>query len=190
MAERPAPSARSLLRGARVRLTAMRPRDVPTLARWFGDDTLLRLYDALPARPRTESDLTEWLETARTSDTVELFAVRSVVHDDLLGFVELDGILWNHGVAGVGACIGDVSERGRGYGKEALTLALDFAYDELNLHRIVATMFAYNEASIGLVESLGFRREGVHREHIQRGGRRYDMYLYGLLRPEWRSHRA
>jgi RimJ/RimL family protein N-acetyltransferase len=30
-------------------------------------------------------------------------------------------------------------------------------------------------------------REGVYREFIERDGRRYDMYLYGLLRREWRG---
>ena len=60
-----------------------------------------------------------------------------------------------------------------------------FAFDELNLHRVQLTVFSYNERAIALYEKLGFQREGVYREHLQRDGRRYDMYLYGLLRHEW-----
>ena len=47
-----------------------------------------------------------------------------------------------------------------------------------------------NERAIALYEKAGFRREGVFREFGQRDGRRYDMYLYGLLRPEWEQRRA
>ena len=72
-----------------------------------------------------------------------------------------------------------------GYGREAIELTLKFAFHELNLHRIQLTVFSYNERAIALYESFGFKREGVFREHLQRDGRRYDMYLFGLLRHEW-----
>ena len=190
MSDEPVQAMKNLLRGGRVRLTAMHREDLATVARWYEDDTFLRLYDALPAHPKSEGELAAWLVKGRKADNHVLFAVRSLGEDDLVGFVEFDGILWNHGVSGVGACIGDVTERGRGYGMEALGLALDFAFDELNLHHVVATIFAYNSASIALVEKLGFQREGTLRQHIHRSGRRYDMLLYGLLRPEWQSRRA
>jgi len=44
-----------------------------------------------------------------------------------------------------------------------------------------------NRRSIALFEKLGFRREGAHREFLQRDGERYDMLLYGLLKHEWRA---
>jgi len=78
---------------------------------------------------------------------------------------------------------------GQGYGYEAGGLALAFAFDELNLHRVTSTIFSYNERSIALFEKLGFRREGVFREFLQRDGRRHDVLLYGLLRPEWDARR-
>ncbi len=49
------------------------------------------------------------------------------------------------------------------------------------------TVFSYNTRAIALYEKLGFQREGVYREFIQRDGARYDMYLYGLLRCEWKA---
>ena len=55
---------------------------------------------------------------------------------------------------------------------------------------MTAAVFSNNERCIALFEKLGFRREGVYREFLQRDGRRYDMYLYGLLRPEWEAQNA
>ena len=86
---------------------------------------------------------------------------------------------------GMGLGIGDQSNWGQGYGYEAAQLALAFAFHELNLHRVQVTVFSYNERSIALFEKLGFQREGVFRERLQRDGQRHDMLLYGLLRPEW-----
>ncbi len=55
-------------------------------------------------------------------------------------------------------------------------------------HCVCLTVFSYNENATALYERLGFTREGSYREHLERDGRRYDMYLYGLLRPEWEKN--
>jgi RimJ/RimL family protein N-acetyltransferase len=49
------------------------------------------------------------------------------------------------------------------------------------------TVFSYNDWAIRLYEKLGFQREGVFREFLQRDGQVYDMLLYGLLRREWEA---
>jgi RimJ/RimL family protein N-acetyltransferase len=66
-----------------------------------------------------------------------------------------------------------------------MELALNFAFRELNLYRVQLTVFSYNERALKLYEKMGFKREGVFRDFIQRDGRRHDMILFGLLRREW-----
>ena len=176
-----------LLRGTRVRLTALTPDDLPTIARWYEDAEFARLYDARPARPKAEAELARWLEELQKANDTFGFAIRPSDSDDLIGTVELDGILWPHGVCGIGIAIGDRANWGQGYGYEAAQLALAFAFNELNLHRVQATVFSCNERSIALFEKLDFRREGVYREFLRRDGKRYDMVLYGLLEGEWRE---
>lgn len=176
-----------LLHGDRIRLTALRSDDVPALAAWEQDTEFLRLYDARPARPRSEAELAEWLEGRRGDSNTFIFGIRPLNDETLIGTVELDGILWPHRVCGLGIAIGERANWGRGYGYEAAQLALAFAFDELNLHRVTATVFAYNERSIHLVEKAGFQREGAFREFLERDGARHDMLLYGLLRHEWKA---
>ena len=178
-----------LLHGSRVRLTALTPDDLPAIARWYQDAEFLRLYDARPAAPRTEAELARHLEEMHKSEKDFAFAVRPLDGDDLIGTLELDGVLWSHGVCWMGIAIGERANWGQGYGTEAARLALAFAFDELNLHRVQATVFSYNDRSIALFERLGFRREGVYREFLQRDGERYDMLLYGILEREWRVGR-
>jgi RimJ/RimL family protein N-acetyltransferase len=174
-----------LLHGDRVRLNALTSDDLSTIARWYEDTDFMRLYDARPAHPRSEAELTRWLEELQKDKNTFAFAIRTQDSGALIGTVELDGILWAHGVSGFGIGIGDRANWGQGYGYEAAQLALAFAFNELNLHRITATVFSYNARSIALLEKLGFQREGAFREFLQRDGKRHDMLLYGLLRQEW-----
>jgi RimJ/RimL family protein N-acetyltransferase len=174
-----------LLRGSRARLAALTADDLPEIARWHDDASFARMFDARPAAPKTAGALDAWLEEYTRSTNGFLFAIRPLEGDALLGYIELEGILWMHQHAWLSIAIGDAAHQGQGYGTEAIGLALRFAFQELNLHRVQLTVFGYNQRAIRVYEKLGFRREGVYREHIQRDGARYDMYLYGILRPEW-----
>ena len=173
------------LRGARLQLTAVRQTDLPTITRWHQDADFLRVFDALPAYPKTEAQIAALIGETQKATNSYLFAIRPLDEEDLLGYLEMDGILWTHGVCGMSLAIGEPSQRGKGYGYEAMYLALTFAFSELNLHRVSVTVFSYNERSIALCEKVGFQREGVFREFIHREGQRFDMILFGLLRHEW-----
>ncbi|ANQ53372.1 GCN5 family acetyltransferase [Thermosipho sp. 1063] len=76
--------------------------------------------------------------------------------------------------------------RGKGYGKVILKKAIDYAFDEMNLNRLTAEVYEYNEISIYLLEKLGFVKEGVLRKAKYSQGRYFDIYVYGLLKDERR----
>lgn len=175
----------NLLRGEKVYLAAWTKDDYSVAAAWSSNTEFSRLLDAAPARPRPASDIEEWIEEARKSKSAFSFAIRLIESDQLIGLVELEDIEWPHGVAWLGIGIGEPAYWGGGYGTEAASLMLGFAFWELNLHRVQLTVFSYNARAIASYEKLGFVREGVFREFLQRDGKRYDMYLYGLLRHEW-----
>ena len=177
--------ARNLWQGQTVRLTAVSKDDLPALARWYRDAGFLRLWNADAAKPQTEADLGKWLEEEAKKPNAYQFAIRPVDGDGLLGLLESDFILWNHGSGWIAIGFGEREHWGKGYGREAMQMLLDFAFRELNLYRVQLTVFAYNERAIALYEKLGFVREGVYREFLLRDGQRYDMLLYGLLRREW-----
>jgi len=173
-----------LLRGTQVRLTALSRDDAATIAGWFGDVGYLRLQDTNLALPKSQAQIAADLEPEKSSNTI-VFAIRTVADGALIGTIGFYEIEWANQGAWLGMGIGERDAWGQGYGTEALHLALQYAFDELNLHRITLTVIAYNERAIALYEQAGFRREGVFREFGRRDGRRYDMVLYGLLRPEW-----
>jgi RimJ/RimL family protein N-acetyltransferase len=176
----------NLLRGEKIRLTAVENRDIATMARWWEDDAFLRNYDTLPAAPKTEDQLSRLISDEQGSSNGYLFGIRPLDDETIIGLLELSGIQWSHGTAYIGLGLGDAAHRGRGLGEDALRVGLRFGFDELNLHRIWLTVIGYNARAIALYERLGFVREGAYREHVARDGSRYDMVVFGLLRSEWR----
>jgi [ribosomal protein S5]-alanine N-acetyltransferase len=60
---------------------------------------------------------------------------------------------------------------GRGYMREGLQLVLSYAFGDLRLHRVQASIQPENERSIALVRGAGFRREGLALRYLKIGGR-------------------
>ena len=71
---------------------------------------------------------------------------------------------YQRGLLGYGTFTGNARQ---GYMIEALTLALDFAFSALGLHRLEAEIQPGNAASLALVKRLGFLREGLAPELIK-----------------------
>lgn len=78
-------------------------------------------------------------------------------------------------------------QQGRGYGSDAAARMVEYAFEDRNLRRVSARPGSFNEASVALLESLGFEREGTLREAAWYRGEYHDMYWYGLLRSDWRA---
>jgi RimJ/RimL family protein N-acetyltransferase len=77
--------------------------------------------------------------------------------------------------------------QGRGMAAEAVTRLLDYIFETLRLHRVVAIADCENSSSIALLERLGLRREGHFHQNVWFKGKWADEYLYALLQEEWRN---
>lgn len=69
----------------------------------------------------------------------------------------------------------------QGFMTEAATLALDFAFHRLGLHRLEATSMPANAASRHLLEKLGFDEEGYARAYLRINGQWEDHILWGKV---------
>lgn len=70
---------------------------------------------------------------------------------------------------------------GRGYMREAVGMLLPMAFNALRLHRIEAATMLNNFASMRVLESVGFGREGMARGYLKINGRWEDHVLYARL---------
>ena len=89
----------------------------------------------------------------------------------------------------VGILLGEQDCWDQGYGREAMSLLLDHAFLDLDVHRVELFVHAENPRAIACYERLGFVREGVLREAHFREGRFGDDVVMSVLGPEWRARR-
>lgn len=80
----------------------------------------------------------------------------------------------------------DKEFRGKGYATEALKTIIDYLFNTLYKHRIIASIDPINTSSIKLIERLGFRREAHFVESIFFHGKWVDDLIYAVLAKEWK----
>ncbi len=74
----------------------------------------------------------------------------------------------------------------QGYASEAVKAAIGFVYRETNINRFQATVTLNNFSSIKLLERLNFAREGVMRERVFWKNEFKDLYMYALIKRDWK----
>ena len=105
----------------------------------------------------------------------------------LVGAITLDNIRRGPSQCGtLGYWTGAAYSR-QGFMREAIKAVVHYAFASLDLSRIEAACLPENQASRGLLESSGFKYEGVAQSYLQIDGRWRTHVLYAALRMDRRG---
>ena len=74
-------------------------------------------------------------------------------------------------------------ELSQGYTTEGLQAIIDFLFKEVKLHRLEANIMPRNEASVRVIEKLGFVKEGHSKDYLNINGNWEDHFRYAILNP-------
>ncbi|KIM96917.1 hypothetical protein OIDMADRAFT_32812 [Oidiodendron maius Zn] len=77
-----------------------------------------------------------------------------------------------------------------GYGAEAISWAVDWAFKFANVHKVEISTASYNERASHLYQKIGFSLEGRKREVIYVNRKYYDEIEFGMLESEWKKLRG
>ena len=182
--------ANDIFHGNLVYLTAEEPEALAqALSRWFRNTEYTRLLAVAPEILWSWQKIKEWIEKDYEKEKPEgyFFTVRTREEDRLIGFFGLWGAEINHLDCVISIGIGEPEYWGKGYGSDAMRLALRYAFTELNLHRVSLFVFAYNTRAIQSYYKTGFKLEGIQRKYMLRDGERHDIVAMGILRAEWEA---
>ena len=166
-------------------LAPIEASDKAAYLKHFADPVIGRMLLSVPF-PYTEADADNWIaHRLRNAREREIqFGIR-LPDGFLIGGIGL--------VEGLGAAIyrGEIGYwlaheyRGRGLMPRAIRVFAEYAFRELQLHKVMATTYPFNPSSSRALEKAGFTLEGRLREHVRaRDGTGYhDALVYGLISP-------
>lgn len=176
----------SFIVGDRIYLRPIDIEDLQSIVLWRNDKEI-REYMGTTS-PSNRIRRKESIERLYKDDRNVALGIVLKESDQFIGCTGLYGISIPHRRAELGILIGDKSCWSKGYGTEAMNLMLKHGFDQLNLHRIYLFVLDFNPRAIRAYEKVGFRQEGVFRDHGFRDGKYCDDYAMGILESEWRQN--
>lgn len=130
-------------------------------------------------------DIQDWIEYHRNKRDEIIWTIAEQDTDACLGHVGIYKIDHRIRSAEFAIMLGNKEWWGKGVGKNVTYATIDYAFKQLNLHRIYLTVLKTNERAVALYEKLGFKTEGVLRDEQYRDGRYIDVVIMGILESEW-----
>ncbi len=172
------------IEGVKICLRAMTREDIPSWSLWFNNPDVTRNMNK-GVFPNTEQIQEEFYTSISKSRTdIQLGIMLKETHT-LVGLVGIHKIDWIHRKADISILIGEPEAWGKKIGEEATGLAVKHAFEQLNMHKLTAGMWASNISSRKVFEKNGFVREGILKEQYWDHDQYVDELRYGLLKKQW-----
>ena len=167
-----------MLEGKNVNLRIVEKEDLSFYVNWVNDPSFFGEYNPLEQAAKVEME--KEYDTAPSERKRFFVEMKDGTKIGVVGVFPV-GDLWEIGFALI------PSERGKGYGTEAVTIFVDYLFLSRDLVRIQATTDPRNKGSQRILETVGFKREGIVRKSMFIHGEWRDLQLYSILREEWKE---
>lgn len=139
----------------------------------------------LSRRNYTMKELIDYVKEKTKDPHCVFFAILDKKTNQHIGNIKLDNFDKETNLMDLGILIGNKNFWGKGYGKSACILMIDYGFNVMNLRKIWLAVYENNPAARILYEKLGFVTEGILRKHVYFNGSFYDKYIMGIFKDEW-----
>jgi RimJ/RimL family protein N-acetyltransferase len=172
--------------GKDVYLSPVCADDAEQYARWLSDP---EVTDLLGTSHEVITVLCEkdWIHNNIKDNKSYFFGIVKHKNDELIGnigFLEIEHV---HRTATLGIFIGDSKNCGKGYGTQAMKLAVKYGFDVLNLNNIDLSVFDFNERAVKSYIKAGFKEYGRRRQAFYINGKYHDAVRMDILREDFYS---
>lgn len=182
----------NIWQGRLIRLRGLRMEDAEAFA-LMPIDTEAEAFSYqinLPLNKNIEAER-EWLLNGITqtkspaNDDCKLVIETTNAARRIIGTVGLYNTNRRMRSAELSVVIGMESERGKGYGTEAILIMLNFAFNELDYQRVALQVVEPNQGAYRLYKKLGFVEEGRLRRAFFYRGQYHSQIVMSLLKEEF-----
>ncbi len=165
--------------GKKVFLRPESSDDIINAHRWFiQSEPQAQCSHPLPFR--TASEAVEAKKNADKSVDRQGFAIIRKKDKTLVGQVTFFNYNSLNRSAELGVLI-DPDQRQNGLADEALRILIKYLFKYRNINKVYAETATFNLEAIALLESIGFKKDGVLRQHYFFEGEYHDKLAYSLL---------
>lgn len=166
-----------MLKGKKITLRAIEVDDYTFFHRWINNPETNKwrgVYD-----PMNVEKCAQYLEELQSPSDLTLM----ITHDDKpIGLIGLKSICMRSRRAELWIYIGELDCHNKGFGRDAISLLCQYAFEQKNLHRIWLELDASYAAAIKCYENCGFMTEGILRDGYFRHGAYRNTMIMGLIR--------
>lgn len=178
-------SKSAFLIGERIYLRNTVREDIAYIQKWSNDPELRKLTGEVTLM--NELGIEEYYERINKDPDRIWFSI--VLKDDnrIIGETGLLRMFnfWRN--TDLSIIIGEKDTWGKGYGTEAITLLLDYAFGYLNFHRVSIGVVGFNNNAIKFYEKIGFKKEGIQRDGYYYDHKYHDFVMMSILDDEFRE---
>lgn len=168
-----------------LRLRPYKPGDAGYLTDWLKDERTVRLWRADRfSYPLTKDQLEQYWEDFLSDDHAWIFLAVDEKGKPC-GHFSFRRVDYVKNSAHMGFIVVNPMERGKGYGREMVTLALRYAFDILKVDRVTLGVFTVNEAAHRCYLSVGFKDEELHRDYDCFNGETWDYLDMAAAREDF-----
>ena len=145
---------KEILEGNKVYLVPIGNGDTKNIIKWRNQPFVREMF--LQRQLLTEEIHKNWLNTMVRTGKVRQFIIYLKENDRPIGTVFLKNIDKEKKIAEYGNFIGESEYLGRGYGSDAGSTLLKYAFEELKLHKIFLRVKRENKRAIKAYRKMGF----------------------------------
>ena len=169
----------------RLRLRPLKLSDAPGVFKIHSDPQTLEYWGSeLMAKPSDAVEIIQanlgWVKAGNCI----YWAIEQKATEGLIGTCTLFKIDDQNRRAEIGYILNRDYWR-QGLMTEILSVVIDYAFGQLDLHRLEADTDPENKSSLALLKKFGFRKEGYFRERWMVHGKWHDSDMLGLLKSEY-----
>ena len=173
-----------MLTGEKVVVRALEKPDMDRLHEFANDYELYLMADDEEFVPKSREQVEKmFADLDKNPEEVGPFGIEA--DGKLIGTCGLHHFDKHSRVCAFGITIFDRDYLGKGYGRDAVRVLIEYAFVHRNMHKLWLTVYADNTRAIRSYKALGFVEEGLQKQQVWNQGRYKDWLYMGLLRSDW-----
>jgi [ribosomal protein S5]-alanine N-acetyltransferase len=162
------------IKGTNIFLRILSTKDVnQDYVDWMNDMDVVDFLDS-KWKSFILDDLIEYVQKMNNSHNNFLFGIFDSKTKKHIGNIKIGNINFINRHGSIGIIIGNKDYWGKGVATEAIELVTKCAFEDLNLHKVTAGMYAVNNSHRAFIKN-GFKESGLLKDHVYLKGKYVDV---------------